>query len=307
MAVCDAYDGPKLERMLRFRLNKRLDEISMAGDFQQIVFKLIAAAEMEGWTLQLLNAARQSNPGNAALLKFSQQFGLAATTPELERVVREELRMVDITRWRSRLGEIEGQVCRVECKGAGGTIYGPGILLGPDLLITNHHVMAEVISVIFPNPSGVASAVLVVSGGISLLLMVGRSLMLLRLRVAGALSHEPNGHADCNTPPIRLPGRLLKPLRHEMQAAFNHNDLRLLVREDLDQNLEVIVEGGTLGKVISNLLDWAERTGKLEELVRALQKARPEKKELHSIAADVLSFLSQGGDVAGGNGGAQSG
>jgi hypothetical protein len=145
-ALRGAYTAPSLQRMLKIRLNKRLDEISMAGDFQQIVFELIQTAEMEEWTLQLLNAARQSNPGNAALLTFSQQFGLAAATPELERTVREELHFLDITRWRTRLGEIEGQVCRVECKGGGGTIFGTGFLLGSDVLITNHHVMAKVIA-----------------------------------------------------------------------------------------------------------------------------------------------------------------
>jgi hypothetical protein len=40
--------------------------------------------------------------------------------------------------WRTRLGQIEGQVCRVEIKGQG---IGTGFLVGPDLVITNWHVV----------------------------------------------------------------------------------------------------------------------------------------------------------------------
>jgi hypothetical protein len=59
-------------------------------------------------------------------------------------VIRKELRFIDITRWRERLGEIEAQVCRVEVAG-GPMLFGTAFLVGPDLVLTNHHVVASVL------------------------------------------------------------------------------------------------------------------------------------------------------------------
>jgi V8-like Glu-specific endopeptidase len=59
----------------------------------------------------------------------------------LEKKIR-AIPFVDIARWRARLGEIEMQVCRVESPGSVGT----GFLVGADSLLTNYHVMKEVIN-----------------------------------------------------------------------------------------------------------------------------------------------------------------
>ena len=44
----------------------------------------------------------------------------------------------------TKLGEVEAQVCRIEIDTPRGTVYGTGFLLGPDVLMTNHHVMESV-------------------------------------------------------------------------------------------------------------------------------------------------------------------
>ncbi|BEL04111.1 hypothetical protein Q0Z83_023020 [Actinoplanes sichuanensis] len=44
--------------------------------------------------------------------------------------------------WRARLAEIENQVCRIEFPYRGKTHRGTGFLVGPDLVLTNHHVVA---------------------------------------------------------------------------------------------------------------------------------------------------------------------
>ena len=43
---------------------------------RDMIFELIGVAEMEGWTANLISAARESSPRNASLMAFSQQFGL---------------------------------------------------------------------------------------------------------------------------------------------------------------------------------------------------------------------------------------
>lgn len=152
-ALRDAFTKARLEQMLRFRLDKRLDDIALGDDYEEIVFKLLTTAESQGWTFKLIVAARESNPGNAMLLAFSQQLGLAPTVedsqtsstpsrPQLEKLIKTANYFSDINEWRKRLGEIEVQVCRVEINGEP---QGTGFLLGPSVVITNYHVMNKVI------------------------------------------------------------------------------------------------------------------------------------------------------------------
>lgn len=149
-ALRDAFTRTQLEQLLRYRLERRLADITLGDNLQQIVFELLRAAEAEGWTLGLLLAAREANPGNPALLAFAQQLGAAPPTPphlELERIIRAANSLLDLHQWRTRLGQIEGQVCRVEVATEGrGTLYGTGFLVGPDVVMTNYHVIEAVIA-----------------------------------------------------------------------------------------------------------------------------------------------------------------
>ncbi len=56
-----------LERMLVFGLDKNLRAIAGEGSLQEIVFKLIQAADSQGWIEDLVRAACDSNPGNQPL------------------------------------------------------------------------------------------------------------------------------------------------------------------------------------------------------------------------------------------------
>jgi hypothetical protein len=141
-----AFSPAELRRMLTFKLKKNLDNISLADNYEQIVFDLLGQAQRQGWVAHLLLAAREANPGNPLLLAFSQQFGLAPTDlpqrSELERMIVEANSVLDINLWRERLGQIEVQVCRVELRGKAA---GTGFLLGPSVVMTNYHVVEPVI------------------------------------------------------------------------------------------------------------------------------------------------------------------
>ncbi|BAZ22277.1 hypothetical protein NIES4073_31590 [Kalymmatonema gypsitolerans NIES-4073] len=68
-ALIDAFlNKSSLEQMLDFELDKNLNVIAGEGSLQEIVFKLIRTAESQGWLLDLVRAARKSNPGNPRLL-----------------------------------------------------------------------------------------------------------------------------------------------------------------------------------------------------------------------------------------------
>ena len=142
----DAFTVQRLREMLKFKLGKRLDDYSLGSDYKEIVFELITAAEAEGWTAELLVAARQSNPGNARLQAVAEEVALSASTPALERTIKQKNPFLDVEVFRTKLGEVEAQVCRVEIETPRGTVYGTGFLLGPDVLMTNHHVMESIVA-----------------------------------------------------------------------------------------------------------------------------------------------------------------
>src|SRR5687767_1367742 len=101
--------------MLDFRLDRKLPEmVSPHSAYDFMIYEVIRRVEAEGDTLALISAARDSRPKNAKLVAFAEQFGLASVTPELERIVTDGLSMINPARWRSRLGEIEGRVCRID-------------------------------------------------------------------------------------------------------------------------------------------------------------------------------------------------
>ncbi len=145
-ALLDAFGVPELQQMLKFRLSKDLENYaSLNIGKKQIVFELITKAQQEGWALKLMQAAREYNPGNAELQILGQAIGMMPDgLPDagtLQKMVS-NISMLDITAWRERLGEVEVRTCMVEI---GNKPTGTGFLLGPDLVITNYHVVEPVI------------------------------------------------------------------------------------------------------------------------------------------------------------------
>jgi hypothetical protein len=57
----------------------------------------------------------------------------------------------------------------------------------------------------------------------------------------------------------------------------------------LNERLGNIVAPSTLPEIAIDLIDWARKHGRLEDLLRAIRQARPENKELQDIAASLLA------------------
>jgi hypothetical protein len=147
-ALRAAFNYNRLERMLRFRLDVTLQDITLADDYEQVVFDVIDRSQAEGWTVRLVASARDSVPGNEKLLAFAQQCGLASTdapTQQLEQTIVATNSFLDVDRWRTLLGQLEPRVCRVEVALGNATSYGTGFLVGPDVVVTNYHVAEPVI------------------------------------------------------------------------------------------------------------------------------------------------------------------
>ena len=139
-ALKAAYNAAGLRQMLRTRLGKHSTRSQWGATSTRscsICWKLLNGRVTRS---ELLVAARQSNPGNEHLLTAAQEMGLSSSTSAMERQVS-SLPFVEIAQWRARLGLIEMRVCRVETA----TDYGTGFLVGPRTVLTNYHVVEDVI------------------------------------------------------------------------------------------------------------------------------------------------------------------
>lgn len=103
-ALLDAFQSQqRLTELVKFQFGKNLNVIAMGGDLKEIVFKLIQAAEAEGWTDKLIAGTRESNPRNSKLFAFAQEFNLAVSTPAelsargaLERLIKKTNSLTEV-------------------------------------------------------------------------------------------------------------------------------------------------------------------------------------------------------------------
>lgn len=139
-AIANAYDEAGLAMMLLYRLDKKLAFFG-GRNIPEKVFDIVTKSQMEGWTNRLIVAARAANPDNPDLLAFEESLSLTPVQqpdrPQLEKIVRDLSNFVDVAQFRARLGGIETWVCAIEHPRG----FGTGFLVGPDLVLTNYHVV----------------------------------------------------------------------------------------------------------------------------------------------------------------------
>jgi hypothetical protein len=147
-ALLDAFPTQAgLAQMVKYGLNKPLAAIAGGANLTDVAFNLIQWAEARGMLDSLVVAARNENPGNLLLRDFAEGRALAPAGPpqgQLERIVLGSQRFTDTEQWRQRMSECELTVCRVEIPRLKG--IGTGFLVGPTTLMTNHHVLQDVIT-----------------------------------------------------------------------------------------------------------------------------------------------------------------
>ncbi|KYF79379.1 hypothetical protein BE20_01785 [Sorangium cellulosum] len=80
------------------------------------------------------------------LLATDEPIQPRTTSANLEKIVRQRAVFVDVQTWRRELSRCESTVCRVEVRRNGQwRPAGTGFLVGADLVMTNHHVVALVL------------------------------------------------------------------------------------------------------------------------------------------------------------------
>ena len=83
----------------------------------------------------------------------------------------------------------------------------------------------------------------------------------------------------------RLSGQQFGALQQALLNAFSLDELRMMVRIELGENLDTIASTGSLSAITGELIGWAERTYRLADLVQGASKTRPGNRELQAFAA----------------------
>jgi hypothetical protein len=147
----DAFASQRaLSEFLNYHFDYQVDDVSSALlPVPVIITDLINFVEDRSETAELLVAARASRPTNTKLIALAQRFSLAVDAPhgvQLEETIRETNGLLDPTTWVKSLGRIEGRVCRIERRTLPkAKALGTGFLVGPDVVVTNYHVVRRLI------------------------------------------------------------------------------------------------------------------------------------------------------------------
>jgi len=152
-ALMDAFrTEEELRNMLQHQMDLNLERISLANGLDNKVFDVIQHMESRDITYQLIDAARHARPTNQMLILVARKIGTFVTTPssfELEKILSENNQVFDVDSFLERIGVLDGQVCRIEigslpCGEPGNVTCGTGFLVGPQVVLTNHHVIKAV-------------------------------------------------------------------------------------------------------------------------------------------------------------------
>jgi hypothetical protein len=145
----------ELQRFLDFEFDIKLADIADQGNLNEVVFATIDWFVGEGRINELIERARAEKPRNPELQAVAEQFAaseqadsgpaMLPTGHALERVIKEERGLLDARRFHTRMFEQTARICQITIQSNQGPISGTGFLLGPDLVMTNYHVIEPVI------------------------------------------------------------------------------------------------------------------------------------------------------------------
>jgi formylglycine-generating enzyme required for sulfatase activity len=123
----------------------------------------------------------------------------------------------------------------------------------------------------------------------------GAAALLRRLETSPAATRRHGDAATRREPPrieiapaaLRLSGPQVQELMASLLDAYDEGSLRQMVRFQLDEHLDLITGGGNLSQVVFSLIAWAERTGRIAELIAKAQAYNPGNARLAAFARSV--------------------
>jgi hypothetical protein len=160
VGLAKAFVGlDQLDMFLTEQTNRPLVNYTGPADPLPVAaFKIIRGARAEGWVDQLVLGAIATRPNNPEFTKVAAELGLTAAGPNLtnarpidgsgkdaqqvlEDIVRGRPTFINVEAFLTSMSELQSKICRIEV----GATAGTGFLIGPDLVMTNFHVMRRVI------------------------------------------------------------------------------------------------------------------------------------------------------------------
>lgn len=144
-AFFQVFSVREFSDLLRYRLDERLDEYTGPNQpLKDAIADVIDAYQRQDREDVLISAAVESRPRSEALLRLARKKGATADFDEqrLEVLIRDTNSLLDISKWLDKVGGLQVRVCRIEIAvSGGGQRFGTGFLVGPDLVMTNWHVV----------------------------------------------------------------------------------------------------------------------------------------------------------------------
>jgi len=138
---------PALRAAVNLELGLNLDAEVDVSTVRVAAFELLTQwAEPRGKVDELVDGLRRAQPDSPELLAYQQRTGRAPKALEggVERAV-DEFGFLDVRLFAKRLTEVQHRVAYVFAKyGVAEIALGSGLLVGPDLVLTNQHVVPEV-------------------------------------------------------------------------------------------------------------------------------------------------------------------
>src|SRR4051812_4333590 len=95
-----------------------------------------------------------------------------------------------------------------------------------------------------------------------------------------------------------LSGANARQLHEALVSAFDFQGLRQLMAYDLDEVLENVVGSGALDTVVYELIEWADRNGRVEDLIKAAAQNRPRNQQIADVAQALLAPPAAAGAAA---------
>ncbi len=89
---------------------------------------------------------------------------------------------------------------------------------------------------------------------------------------------------------MALNGRQIAQICDALVEAFTKDTLRRLVRIELDRTLEAIADGENLSVVVFNLVTWAEKQGRIEDLIQAAHRQNGGHPQIRQLFADSRAW-----------------
>jgi V8-like Glu-specific endopeptidase len=145
-----AFGRVDLDQMLQDNdASKRLEILVRDGPLRTQVFELVLRTQQEGWTDRLVAWAQKARPNHARIKSLVSDLSMLEgvegnvhlVNRSLEQTVKARSDTLDFAEWLVRFAQIRGAVCRIEDARDPRKAIGTGFLVGPDLLLTNYHVM----------------------------------------------------------------------------------------------------------------------------------------------------------------------